>query len=109
MATEKKKLRLAEEITREAARFLEIESNRNSLITVTGVTLSEKNSRATILLSVLPESEEEKAVAFANRRAGRFRKFLGQVARMRRLPKIIFIIDRGEKNRQRIEELSHTQ
>ncbi len=109
MATEKKKLRLAEEITREAARFLEIESNRNSLITVTGVTLSEKNSRATILLSVLPESEEEKAVAFANRRAGRPRKFFWQVERMRRLPKIIFIIDRGEKNRQRIEELSHTQ
>src|SRR3989344_3884143 len=98
MATEKKKLRLAEEIAREAARFLEMESNRNSLITVTGVTLSEKNSRATILLSVLPESEEEKAVAFASGPEGGSRNFLGKRARMRRLPKITFIIDRGEKN-----------
>ena len=109
MQNEKKKSRLAEEIVREAARFLEQESNRLALITVTSAVLSDKNNRATVLLSVLPESEEEKAIAFANRRARAFRRFLGQAARMRRLPEIYFAQDPREKNRQRIEELSHSQ
>ncbi|MDP3661759.1 MAG: 30S ribosome-binding factor RbfA [bacterium] len=109
MANEKRTLRLSKEIAREAARFLEAESNHNSLITVMRVELAPKNQRATVLLSVLPETEEEKALEFANRRAGAFRKFLGQAARMRRLPEISFALDRGEKNRQRIEELSHAQ
>jgi ribosome-binding factor A len=106
MPTEKKSAKLSAEIAREAARFLEQESNRTALITVTGVELNSKNQRATILLSIMPESEEERAVEFANRRAGEFRNFLGQAARMRRLPEISFILDKGEKNRQRIEELS---
>lgn len=106
--SERKTSRLSEEIAREAARFLERESNRTTLITVTRVVFSEKNSRAEVLLSVLPESAEEAALAFANRRASVFRKFLGQAARMRRLPEISFALDRGEKNRQRIEALSHT-
>ncbi len=109
MATKKKTLRLSEEITRAAARFLEAESNRQALITVTRVELSPKNNRALVLLSVLPETEAEKAAAFANRRANDFRRFLGQAARMRRLPEVAFALDRGEQNRQRIEELSHLQ
>lgn len=109
MATEKRTLRLAKEIAREAARFLEAESNHNSLITVMRVELAPKNQRALILISVLPETEEEKALEFANRRAVAFRRFLGQAARMRRLPEIAFAIDRGEKNRQRIEKLSATK
>lgn len=106
MPTERKTLRLAEEIAREAARFLEQESNRTALITVTGVELSAKNNRAEVFLSVLPENAKETALAFANRRSGAFRTFLGQAARMRRLPQVSFALDRGEKNRQRIEELS---
>lgn len=106
MSTEKKSAKLSAEIAREAARFLEQESNRTALITVTGVELNSKNRRATILISVMPQSEEEKAVEFANRKAGEFRNFLGQAARMRRLPEISFALDEGEKNRQRIEELS---
>ncbi len=94
---------------RSAARFLEAESNHTSLITVMRVELAPKNQRATVLLSVLPESEEEKALEFANRRAGAFRRFLGQAARMRRLPEIAFALDHGEKNRQRIDELSREQ
>lgn len=105
--SEQKTSRLAEAIAREAARFLEQESNRTTLITVTRVVLSEKNNHAEVLLSVLPESAEEAALAFANRRARAFRAFLGQAARLRRLPGISFALDRGEKNRQRIEELSH--
>ena len=105
----KKTARLTREIMREAARFLELESNRTALITVTGVHVGSKNRHATILLSVLPADEEEKALAFANRRAGAFRSFLGKASRMQRLPEIVFALDRGEKNRQRIEELSHSQ
>lgn len=109
MPSERKTSRLTREIARDAARFLEAESNRTALITVTGVTLGAKNRHATILLSVLPPEEEEKALGFANRRAGAFRSFLGKAAQMQRIPEIVFALDRGEKNRQRIEELSHAQ
>lgn len=109
MATERKTAKLAAEIAREAARFLETESNRTALITVTRAELGAKNQTAQVFLSVLPPEAEEAAVAFANRRAGAFRKFLGQAARMRRLPVVSFELDQGEKNRQRIEELSQTR
>jgi ribosome-binding factor A len=106
MSSQRKSARVTEEIMRAAAQFLERESNRTALITVTGVELAEKGTRATILLSVLPPSEEVAALAFANRHAGEFRTFLSHAARMRRVPTISFSLDRGEKNRQRIEELS---
>jgi len=88
------------------AEFLNLESNRLSLITVTDLRLSERRTGATIFLTVLPETKEGDALEFANRRRTALSAYLMKKIDMQRIPRLTFAIDLGEKNRQRIEMLS---
>jgi ribosome-binding factor A len=97
-----------EAIAKLAAEFLMRESNRQSLITVTGASVAENRKRALVFITVLPESHETAALGLANRKARDFRQFLKERIRLGILPRIEFIIDKGEKNRQRIDELSNS-
>lgn len=83
------------------------EANRNALITVTRVVLSDDMQRAIIYITVLPDSYEAPAVEFANRNRTELRDFFK--TRVRRSPPkdITFEIDMGEKNRLRLDELSN--
>ena len=83
------------------------EANRNSLITVTRVQMSEDGKRATIYITVFPEPGEQAALAFANRNRGELGKFLSARTRGMRIPHIEFAIDLGDKNRRRLDELSN--
>jgi ribosome-binding factor A len=98
--------KLKELIREVAAEYLERESNRTSLITVTSVSLSDRGRRATIFFTVLPEDKEEGALGLAKRKRSDFREYFSQKARMRALPFFDFAIDKGEKNRQHIDEIS---
>ncbi len=89
-----------------AAEFMAREAGPQSLITVTGVRMAEDGNSATILITVLPESQEETAVKFANRNRGELGVFLTKRVRGMRAPHLEFMIDRGEKNRQRLDELT---
>ena|SRR3989344_7604493 len=89
-----------------AAEFLERESDRTSLITVTNTRLSDDLRRATVLISVFPEAQEEVALNFARRHGATLQEFLRKKLRARGIPFIDFALDRGEKNRQRLDELS---
>jgi ribosome-binding factor A len=89
-----------------AAEYLAREAGRQSLITVTRVVLRDNTKSAMIMLTVMPESAEESAVDFANRHRREFAKFFEKRVRGARLPHLSFAIDRGEKNRQRLDELS---
>lgn len=89
-----------------AAEFIELESNRTSLITVTSCQLSRDSKYATILFTVLPDSEEGKAEEFLSRKRKDFKEFIMEKSRIGRIPEITFALDVGEKNRQRIEFLS---
>lgn len=94
------------EILRElSAQFFSRTSNRQSLITVTDVEILSRGGRANILITVLPENMEEKAVEFANRQLTDFRNFVQENSRIARIPYFEVKIDIGEKNRQRIEEI----
>lgn len=93
-------------ILEETAKFLSHESNRSSLITVTSVVLSDNMQRATIGITVLPESDEEKALGFVMRQATHLREHLKKKTRLGRIPYLHFVIDDGEKNRQRIDKIS---
>lgn len=94
------------EILRElSAQFFSKTSNRQSLITVTDVEILSKGGRANILVTVLPESMEQKAVEFANRQLTDFRQFVHDNSRIARIPYFEVKVDIGEKNRQRIEEI----
>ena len=89
-----------------AAEFMVREANRNTLITITRALLSEDNKRATIYMTVLPDSADESALSFANRNRTELRAFFKTRIRGVLPPDITFEIDYGEKNRQRLDELS---
>ena len=61
------KERQIEALREVAAEFLGRESGPQSLITVTGATLSDGGHRGMIFLSVYPDSAQEAALNFANR------------------------------------------
>ncbi len=105
-ATKSEKMR--EAIRHAAAEFMAIESNRTSLITVTNVHLTPKGDRATILVSVFPDSKEKEALEFVSRTGGALRDFISKRISFQRLPYISFALDIGEKNRQKIDELSNS-
>src|SRR3990172_5306006 len=88
-----------------AAKFLEKEATNVSLITVTGCKMSSDLKKAIIYFTVLPENKEKAALDFAKRMRGAFREYLKKNLEMRVLPFIDFEIDKGEKNRQRNNEL----
>ena len=100
--------RLKELIHELAAEYFSRVSNRRSLITVTNVEIMSRRGVAKILVSVMPESEEEKAVSFLHRPLGDFRAYVMSRARLMRVPYFEVAIDTGEKNRQRLDDISKT-
>lgn len=99
--------KIREAIKHAAAEFLERESNRVSLITVTGVKLANKGTGAVILCTVLPEKMEQTALEFLKRKRGALRNYIGEHIKIQRLPTIDCALDIGEKSRQRLETLSN--
>lgn len=99
--------KMTEEITHLAGDFITNESNHTSLITVTKVELEKDFKKALIFVTVLPETQENAAMDFLKRQRSDFKHFVKKKSRMSRIPQFDFIIDAGEKSRQRIEEISH--
>jgi ribosome-binding factor A len=99
---------IMELLTQTAAEYFARESNGTSLITVTRTDLSPDMHKANIYLSVLPVESEESVLHFARRSRAEFRMYINKHTRMGRAPTVDFIIDEGEKNRQRIDELTRS-
>ena len=98
--------KLKESIREAAAEFLQKESNYTSLLTVTDVSVSDRSNQATIFFTVLPEDKEKGALDFVKRKRAEFREFFKDKVKMRALPFFDFEIDKGEKNRQKIDEIA---
>jgi len=96
--------KVASSITRVAAEFLKNEANPSPLITVTRSNVSPNLSQASIFVSVLPEKDEEKAMIFLMRKRHALRSYAKKHLPMKRLPFFEFVLDEGEKNRQRIDD-----
>ena len=62
-----RQIQIAEALAHHAAMFFTRESNGTSLITVTRADVSPDLKNATVYISVLPESAEQKALEFAKR------------------------------------------
>ena len=105
-----RQIKAAEIIAHMAADFFARSSNTpqsgSSLITVTRAEISPDLKNVKVFLSVLPEHLEKTALAFAKRNRTDFRDYLKGHSVMRYLPTIDFELDYGEKNRQRIDELT---
>jgi len=100
-----KKERYIKLLHQNAAAFIASISTRVSLITVTKVTLSKGEKKAQIHVSVYPEVEEVKALAFLERHVYEMRDYLKEHMRVGFLPLIRFAIDEGEKARQKFDKL----
>ncbi|HRH55454.1 MAG TPA: ribosome-binding factor A [Candidatus Paceibacterota bacterium] len=89
-----------------AGRYISREAGRGTLITPTRATLSSDRKNATIYVSVFPEGQDAKAIEFLMRHKDLFRNDLKKTTRFSRLPFIRFEIDRGEKARQHLEDVT---
>ena len=89
-----------------AGEFIARESNRTSLITITDVSVRENGREAVFMISVLPSNQEEIALAFCKRKRSDLREYIKEHSRLKTIPVVDFEFDQGEKNRQRIDELS---
>ncbi len=101
------------------ARFLLLNGNKSSLLTVTRAELTKDEKCATIFFTVLPcplalevasngrraEEFEKTALEFAKRKRGEFKEFVKENSKLGRIPQLDFEIDLGEKNRQKIDNL----
>lgn len=87
------------------ARFLLLNGNGSSLMTVTNVELTTNGKNATIFFTVFPADFEKTAVEFAKRKRSEFKEFVKEHSKLGRIPQLDFEIDSGEKNRQKIDSL----
>lgn len=95
-----------EQIFRDAAaEFVARSANRNSLITITRAIVDDAQHTVDILVTVLPEQQEQAVIDFLTRNITEFKQYLYEHTRIGRVPLISFHIDLGDKNRQRVEEL----
>lgn len=101
-----KDIKKTEMLVHLAAEYISREAGRSTLITATRADVSPDGKHATIFVSVYPTEEGEHAITFLMRNKDNFRDYLKSHARFPVLPYIVFEIDYGELNRQRLDELS---
>ncbi len=94
------------EIHRRAAEFVRDEGGKSSLITITRVELNPSGKDAVIFFTTLPESEEDTALKFLDRKTPEFKEYIKNKSRIGIIPHLRFKIDYGERNRQRLDEIS---
>jgi len=83
---ERKNARTESLVCHLAAEFLQQNSNKSSLITVTGCTLGKEGKEAIIFISVLPEDKAVEALNFALRQRSEMRAYIRTHAKLGRLP-----------------------
>jgi len=97
--------KIKERIRELSATYIEREATTASLITVTRVELSEDKKRAKIMISVMPKEKENAAYGFIKRNLGELRRYVSKNLKVNPTPYLDVLIDEGEKNRQKIDEL----
>ncbi len=102
---DKRSERIKEALREVAAEFLAREAGPQSLITVTDVSLSAEGRRGTIFITVLPETAEVAALAFANRNRSEFGAFFEKRVKGAMMPRIQFAIDEGQKASDRLDDI----
>ena len=97
--------KIQEYIKEIAGRFIERESNKTALITVTRVELMQRGRSAMIYLSVLPETGEESAINFLKRKRPEMREAVKAGLNIRTIPFLDVQVDTGQKALHTIETL----
>ena len=97
--------KIAEQVKEIAAQFIERESNKSALLTITRVEIYDRGRSGMIYLSVLPESGEDSAINFLKRKRPDIRTILKKQLNMRTIPFLDVQIDKGQKALHTIEAL----
>lgn len=100
-----KQEKLENQIAQVAAKFIETESNKTAIISVTRVQLIDRGRSVNIFISVLPENGEESALNFLKRKRNDLRTAIKKGVNMQNIPFVDVQIDKGEKARQTIDAL----
>ncbi|MBI4121308.1 MAG: ribosome-binding factor A [Parcubacteria group bacterium] len=87
------------------AEFVESHAPKNTLLTVTDVAVSPDLRYIVVFVSVYPDVGDVSAAKLLNEERRGLNELLSKQAEFKYMPKVVFEIDRGEKNRQRIDEL----
>ena len=91
-----------------ASKFVLEQSGLKSMITITDCGVSDDFRKSTIFFTTFPAENEVEALNFLKRKRTEFRDFIKkEMEFMRVVPFFDFKIDFGEKNRQRIDEISN--
>ena len=99
-------IQVEQEIAHMAGEFLARESNTHALLTVTRAELTDDLKKAVVFLSVLPEKEEAISLKLVKRLRSDLREYVRKHSVLHPIPFLEFEIDYGEKNRQRVDELT---
>jgi ribosome-binding factor A len=78
-----------------------------TLVTVTQAKVSNDLSKAKILITVFPESEEKNVLFELQKNIYHLQKILNKKLKMKKVPKISFEIDQGMKNLYKIDKIKH--
>ncbi len=97
--------KIEEQIKEIAAHYIERESNKSALLTITRVEVFERGRGAMNYLSVLPETGEESAINFLKRKRPEIRDAIKKRMNIRTIPFLDVQIDRGQKALHTIEAL----
>lgn len=103
---DKKREILSEILHRLSSQFILEEASQSSLLTVTRVELSPTGKEAKIYFTTLPEDQEDTALKFLERKTSEFIRYVRDESRIHMVPHIDFKIDYGERNRQRLDQIS---
>ena len=104
----RRRVQVEEAIAHHAGDFLAREISVKALITVTRAIMTDDLKQATIFLSVLPENMEAETMKFAKRSRSDLREYIKKHSALHPIPVVDFQLDLGEKNRQRIDDLTRS-
>lgn len=104
-----RKEKIEEQLKEITARFIEKESNKTALITVTRTEVLDRGRNAIIYISVLPESGELSALNFLKRKRPEMKDAIKKGMRIGTIPFLDVKIDEGEKARQHIDKLLYEE
>lgn len=85
--------RVLEAIRQAASEFINRESNRTSMITVTRVEMDYRGLAVEIYISVYPDKDLHAATDFLNRKRDAFKEYLKKAMKIRAIPRITFLAE----------------
>lgn len=91
-------------IIRTASDFIQIESNHQSLITVTNVMTSEDFQKCTIFVTVFPDHKVDAVLDFLKRKRRDFKEYVKSKVRLGKIPQFDFAFDQSEKIRRALTD-----